>query len=46
MYVPKREHDAGFSQPWLATEEDVESYLASLREAYLKAIRDGKRIQL
>ena len=46
VYVPKRELDAGFSKPWLATEEDVESYLSSLREAYLKAVRDGKRIQL
>jgi len=45
-YVPRRELDAGFSQPWLATEEDVESYISSLRQACLKAIRDGKRIQL
>jgi len=45
-YVLSRELEAGFSQPWLATEDDVEAYLAALREAYLKAIRDGKRIQL
>jgi hypothetical protein len=45
-YVPKRKLETEFDRPWLATKEDVEAYLASLRKAYLKAIQEGKRIQL
>ncbi|MFC2077833.1 BREX system P-loop protein BrxC [Candidatus Bipolaricaulota bacterium] len=44
--VTRRELEAGFSKAWLTTKEDVDAYLASLREACAKAIKDGKRIQL
>jgi hypothetical protein len=35
-----------FTKAYLATEEDVEAYLAKLKAAMIKAIQDGKRIQL
>jgi len=44
--VLRRDLESSFGKAWLATEEDVEAYLDSLREAYIKAIQDGKRIQL
>lgn len=45
-YVPYRSIRALFDKAWLADEADVDKYLASVREALLKEIRDGKRIQI
>jgi len=35
-----------YPKAWLADEDDVEKYLAKMREALLKEIRAGKRIQI
>jgi hypothetical protein len=35
-----------FARPWLATEADVEEYLASLREALIKEIEASRRVQI
>ena len=38
--------NVGIKQPWLETEEQVDEYLARLRESLVGEIADGKRIQL
>ena len=38
--------NVGIKQPWLETEEQVDEYLARLRESLVQEIKDGKRIQL
>jgi hypothetical protein len=35
-----------FARPWLATEADVDEYLASLREALIKEIEASHRVQI
>jgi hypothetical protein len=45
-YVIAKQLPVSFHRPYLATEEDVEAYLAKLKAAMIKAIQDGKRIQL
>jgi len=45
-YVPYRSIRAPFDKAWLADEADVDRYLASVREALMEAIRNGKRIQI
>ena len=35
-----------FPKPWLGDADDVEAYLAALRQALLEAIEAGKRIQI
>ena len=35
-----------FDKPWLADEADVERYIEAVRKALIKAIRDGKRVQV
>ncbi|MEI8355489.1 MAG: BREX system P-loop protein BrxC, partial [Deltaproteobacteria bacterium] len=45
-YVPCRSIQVSFEKAWLADETDVDRYLASVREAMLNTIRDGKRIQI
>lgn len=45
-YVPSRTVKVSFDKAWLADEDDVESYLKSMREALLEEIRKGKRIQI
>jgi hypothetical protein len=35
-----------FARPWLATEADVDEYLASLREALIKEIEASRRVQI
>jgi hypothetical protein len=35
-----------FDKPWLADEVDVEQYLEAMRQALLKEIHNGKRIQI
>jgi energy-coupling factor transporter ATP-binding protein EcfA2 len=45
-YVTSRSIQVSFEKAWLADETDVDRYLASVREAMLNTIRDGKRIQI
>ncbi len=45
-YVPSYSVQVPFDKAWLANESDVEHYLKSMREALLKEIRKGKRIQI
>jgi uncharacterized protein len=45
-YIPGRSIKVVFNKAWLADESDVDSYLASMREALLSEIRRGKRIQI
>ncbi len=45
-YIPGRSIKVSFNKAWLADESDVDSYLASMREALLSEIRSGKRIQI
>ncbi len=45
-YVPSRCVRVSFDKAWLADETDVDRYLQSMREALLKEIRKGKRIQI
>ena len=35
-----------FARPWLATEADVDEYLASLRDALIKEIEASRRVQI
>ncbi len=35
-----------FNKPWLEDETDVDSYVEKMKEALLREIRDGKRIQI
>lgn len=44
--VSRRDIEAGIDKRWLTSEGDIEAYLEALRAAYVKAIQDGKRIQL
>ena len=45
-YVSRRAVRVPFDKPWLADENDVDRYLESMREAYLREINKGKRIQI
>jgi hypothetical protein len=45
-YVSSRNILVEFDKAWLADETDVTNYLESMRKALLKAIRDGKRVQI
>lgn len=45
-YVKTRDIKLEFNKPWLEDETDVNSYVAKMKEALLKEIRDGKRIQI
>ena len=46
QYVPMRDLEVELDRPWLASTDDVEEYLAILREQMLEAIQQGKRLQL
>ena len=45
-YISQRQLDLKFDKPYIADEADVEEYLAALREAMVKEIQKGKRIQI
>jgi len=45
-YVPGKAIRTAFDKPWLADESDVDRYLAKLKEALMKEIASGKRIQI
>jgi len=46
QFIPARSIRVSFDKPWLADESDIDNYIESLREAFLKEIRDGRRIQI
>jgi len=45
-YVHTRNLVVDFGKAWLADEKDVDQYLEAMRDALIKAIADGKRIQI
>ncbi len=45
-YVARASLHVAFDKAWLADEQDVEDYLAAIRETLLAAVRAGKRVQL
>ena len=45
-YVKTRDLQLDFNKPWLEDERDVDSYMKKMKDALLKEIRDGKRIQI
>ena len=45
-YTPVRTISVPFEKPWLASEDDVEEYVKNMRDALIKEIREGKRIQI
>lgn len=45
-YISTRKIKVSFDKAWLANEADVDQYLKTLREALLKEIEEGKRIQI
>jgi len=46
QYIAMKDLEVHFAKAWLTSEEDIDSYLEALREAYMKAVKEGKRIQL
>jgi hypothetical protein len=46
QYVTRSSLTVPFDKPWLADTEDVERYLEALRGALMKALEDGKRINI
>ena len=45
-YISTRKIRVSFEKAWLANESEVDQYLQKLREALLKEIEQGKRIQI
>lgn len=45
-YISTRKLKVSFDKAWLADEADVDEYLKQLREALLREIKAGKRIQI
>jgi hypothetical protein len=45
-YVATRSLQVAFDKAWLADEKDVEQYIAALKEAIMKEIANGKRVQI
>jgi len=45
-YVSRNSINITFNKPWIADETDVDQYLSSMREAFLKKINEGNRIKL
>jgi hypothetical protein len=44
--VPARTIKVGYSKPWLASEAELDDYLQQQREAWLKEIQAGNRLQI
>lgn len=44
--VPARIIKVGYSKPWLASEAELDDYLRQQREAWLKEIQAGNRVQI
>jgi len=45
-YVSSRSIQVAFEKAWLTDEKDVDCYLAALKEAMMKTIESGKRVQI
>jgi hypothetical protein len=45
-YVTSRSLRVAFDKAWLANEDDVDEYLAALKEAIMKEIANSKRVQI
>jgi hypothetical protein len=44
--VPARTIKVGYAKPWLASESELDEYLKQQREAWLKEIQAGNRVQI
>ena len=44
--VPARTIKVGYSKPWLASEAELDDYLQQQRQAWLKEIQAGNRVQI
>lgn len=44
--LPARTIKVGYAKPWLASESELDDYLKHQREAWLKEIRAGNRVQI
>jgi hypothetical protein len=44
--VPARTIKVGYAKPWLASESELDDYLKQQREAWLKEIQAGNRVQV
>lgn len=44
--VPARTIKVGYAKPWLANESELDDYLKQQREAWLKEIQAGNRVQI
>ena len=44
--VPARNIKVGYAKPWLTSESELDDYLKQLREAWLKEIQTGNRVQI
>lgn len=44
--VPARTIKVGYAKPWLASEAELDDYLQKQREAWLKEIQAGNRVQI
>ena len=44
--ISARAVNVDFHKPWLANEDDIEQYIEKYKEALIKAIREGKKVQL
>lgn len=44
--VPARTIKVGYAKPWLASESELDDYLHQLRDAWLKEIQAGNRVQV
>ena len=45
-YVTRASLHVAFDKAWLANAQDVDAYLAALKQAMLDAIEQGKRVQV
>lgn len=45
-YVPESSISVSFDKAWLESEQDVDDYLAAVREELMKVIGEGKRVQI
>jgi hypothetical protein len=45
-YVHARNLKVAYGKAWLASEEDVERYLESLKDALLKEVQQGRKVQI
>ncbi len=46
IFISQKDIRTNYSRPYIATEDEVEEYINSLKQAYLTQIKEGKKIQL